>query len=64
MAQIKINEYSKNYSYNIGTSSYACVAMPITASWGPCYMPPEAAGVSEEQMLESIGLTRFPATQA
>lgn len=64
MAQIKINEYSKNYSYNIGTSSYACVAMPITASWGPCYMPPEAAGLSEEQMLESIGLTRFPATQA
>ena len=64
MAQIKINEYSKNYSYNIGTSSYACVAMPITASWGPCYMPPEAAGVSEEQMLESISLTRFPATQA
>lgn len=37
MAEIVINEISQNYAYNIGNSSYATVAMPITASWGPGY---------------------------
>lgn len=40
MAQIVINEISQNYSYNIGTNSYATVALPISASWGPGYFNP------------------------
>lgn len=35
MAQITINEISANYGYNVGTSSFATVALPITAQWGP-----------------------------
>ena len=42
MAQIVINEISQNYTYAIGTNSYATVALPITACWGPCYLDPEA----------------------
>ena len=41
MAQITINEISQGYSYNIGTSSYATVALPITSSWGPGYFNPD-----------------------
>lgn len=37
MAQIVINEISQNYTYNIGTHSYATVALPITSCWGPGY---------------------------
>ena len=37
MADILINEISQNYSYVIGDNSYCCVALPITASWGPAY---------------------------
>ena len=37
MADIVINEISQNYSYVIGDSSYCCVALPITACWGPAY---------------------------
>ena len=40
MAQIVINEYSKNYTYNIGATSFATVALPITACWGPGYFDP------------------------
>lgn len=65
MANIVINEISQNYTYNIGNSSYATVAMPITASWGPGY---SAELVSEAQdpygdTLENVLWTRFPATQ-
>lgn len=38
MADILINEISQNYSYVIGDNSYCCVALPITASWGPAYL--------------------------
>lgn len=41
MARITINEISKNYSYAIGTNTFATVAMPITASWGPGYFDPK-----------------------
>ena len=41
MAQITINEISQNYTYNTGASSYATVALPITASWGPGYFDPK-----------------------
>lgn len=79
MAQIVINEISQNYSYNIGTNSYACVALPITSCWGPGYFDPEtyfdsdpssgqshdhSGGVDLHQlMLDETSWTQFPATQ-
>lgn len=38
MANITINEYSATYAYNVGNNSFATVALPITASWGPGYI--------------------------
>lgn len=72
MAQIVINEISQNYTYNIGTHSFATVAMPITSCWGPGYFDPESyygdtLGSCEdprEYMLEHTAWQRFPATQA
>lgn len=68
MAQIVINEISANYTYNIGTSSYATVALPITSCWGPGYFDPEAeygslTGDNVSKMLEKTVWQRFPATQ-
>ena len=37
MANIVINELSSNYTYNVAGASYATVALPITAQWGPGY---------------------------
>ena len=64
MAQITINEISQNYTFNIGTSSFCTVALPITASWGPAYVDPASAGVDKETILENTVWQRFPATQA
>lgn len=65
MAQIIINEVSQNYTYNIGRNSFACVALPITACWGPGFFDYAEYGLtSEEEMLERTAWTRFPATQA
>ena len=65
MATIKINEISQNYTYNIGASSYATVALPITASWGPGYVDPDSVGVTtRDEVLETTVWQRFPATQA
>lgn len=64
MANITINEISQNYTYNIGNNSYATIALPITASWGPGFEDPSAAGVAGDEVLESITWSRFPATQA
>lgn len=71
MAQITINEISQNYSYSIGTNSFATVAMPITSCWGPGFFDPATfvpEGVDEENaaeyMLEHTAWQRFPATQA
>lgn len=64
MAQIKINEYSSDYSYNVGTSSYCTVALPITASWGPAFEDPAAAGKSLEAVKEAAAFNHFPSTQA
>lgn len=71
MAQIVINEISQNYSYNIGTNSYATVAMPITACWGPGFFDPKQEypeeidpSIATQQMLEHTVWQRFPATQA
>lgn len=73
MAQIVINEISQNYTYNIGTNSYATVALPITSCWGPGYFDPGAEYAAEtaasdgdkiQQMLEHTVWQRFPATQS
>lgn len=64
MAQITINEISQNYTYNIGTTSFATVALPITAMWGPAYMDPKTVGVSQDEVLEMINWQHFPATQS
>lgn len=63
MAQITINEISQNYTYNIGTSSYCTVALPITASWGPGYFDPDAQGKDVETVLENTVWERFEANQ-
>ena len=65
MAKITINEISNTYAYNIGASSFATVALPITASWGPGYVEPETlgAGVTRDDVLDTTVWQRFPATQ-
>lgn len=78
MATITINEISKNYSYSVGTSSFATVAMPITASWGPGYFNPDDYSSeckevdidkdwdieNHSDMLDRTVWQRFPASQA
>lgn len=64
MANITINEISSNYSFNIGTASYACVAMPITSCWGPYLdLSEHEDGESIDDILERTTWNRFPATQ-
>lgn len=63
MANIVINEVSQNYTYNIGSNSYAQVAMPITACWGPGFFDPDAYGIDKEDMLESTTWKSFPSTK-
>lgn len=63
MAQIIINEISQNYTYNIGSSSFATVALPITACWGPAFMKPESLGSTAVDQLEYLSWQKFPATQ-
>ena len=66
MPKITINEISQTYTYNIGTNSYATVALPITASWGPGYFDPATVtyASTRAEMLELTQWQRFPATQA
>lgn len=42
MANITINEISRTYNYAVGTNTFATVALPITAAWGPGYTDPSA----------------------
>lgn len=63
MAQITINEISKNYTYSAGNISFCSVALPITASWGPAFEDPASLGSSLEEVLESTVFQHFPATQ-
>lgn len=66
MAEIIINEISQNYTYNIGTTTYATVAMPITAMWGPAYMDPTSLlgdDATVDDVLEQTEFKHFPATQ-
>ena len=64
MANITINEVSQNYTYNIGNNSYATVALPMTACWGPGFEDAQATGIADDSALESVVWSRFPATQA
>lgn len=61
MASITINEISQTLSYVIGDSSYACVALPLTASWGPGYFDPDTVGKDKDIVLENTVWQRFPA---
>lgn len=63
MAKIVINEVSKNYSWSIGAASYATVALPITASWGPGFFDPDTLGMTLEDTLERTSWARYPANQ-
>ena len=78
MASITINEISKNYSYSVGTSTYATIALPITACWGPGYFDPNTLmnpckefqeketqdAENHSDMLDRTVWQRFPASQA
>lgn len=63
MADIIINEISQNYTYNIGANSFATVALPITASWGPGLVAVKPSDITDEK-LEEVVWKHFPATQA
>lgn len=74
MAQIVINEVSQNYSYAIGSNSYATVAMPIMSCWGPgyfngaTYLPlkketQDDYAAAANLMLEQTTWKHYPATQ-
>lgn len=65
MAKIVINEISSNYTYNIGSNSYATVALPITAAWGPCFYEEDSeSGKSKADVLDETVWEKFPANQA
>lgn len=65
MANITINEISQNYTYNIGNASYASVAFPITASWGPGYEYSNGTGLDlTSESIENSVWSRFAANQA
>lgn len=38
MPRITITEHSDTYSFQVRNNSYACIALPITACWGPAYI--------------------------
>lgn len=79
MSQIIINEISDNYTYNIGNSSYATVAMPMTSCWGPGFFDPNMISEDDsdpacvgdsgsleykiEAQLENTSWKRYPATR-
>lgn len=63
MAQIRVNEISQNYAYSVGTASFATVALPITASWGPGFVDPSTVGMDREDVLERTSWQRFSATR-
>ena len=63
MANITINEISQNYTYNVGTSTFATVAVPITSCWGPAFQDPDSLGLSLEDALERTTWNHFPSSQ-
>lgn len=63
MANIKVNEITRTYTYNMQNSDYCTVALPITACWGPAFEDPDSLGIDAATELENVGWSRFPATQ-
>lgn len=63
MANIVINEISQNYTYNIGASTFATVAFPITACWGDGFFDPVSTGIPVEDALDKAIWKEFPANQ-
>ena len=72
MPNIVINEISQNYTYNVGDSQFATVAIPITASWGPALTSGtiDASGITKSdtsadlmQKFEDVAWTKFSANQ-
>ncbi len=63
MANIKVNEITKNYTYDMRDVNYCTVAMPITACWGPAFEDPDSLGTDVATELENTGWIRFPSTQ-
>ena len=63
MADIKINEFSSDYSYNVGTASFCTVALPITASWGPAFEDPASVGKTLNAELEATAFSHFASSQ-
>lgn len=63
MANIKVNEITRTYTYSIQNSDYCTVALPITACWGPAFEDPDSLGIDVATELENSGWSRFPATQ-
>lgn len=55
MADIRINEVSSNYTYNIPNSQYAMVALPITAQWGPEFDYQDYTTVADSPSTHSVG---------
>lgn len=70
MANIVINEVSANYNFNVASSSYCTVALPITASWGPGFSDSQTTGFKddnssqEDDPLEGVVWSKFPSTQS
>lgn len=63
MANIKVNEISRQYAFRMVGTEYCTVALPITASWGPAFEDPDSLGIDVATELENTGWIRFPATQ-
>ena len=63
MAEIIINEISQNYLYNVGDTSFATVALPITASWGPGLFAKLPEDITEDD-LDALQWNHFTANQA
>lgn len=63
MANITINEISQNYTYSTGNNSFATVALPMTACWGPGFFNSELKGDDLDERLETTTWEKFPATR-
>ena len=73
MPNIVINEISQTYAYNVGNNSYATVAIPITASWGPSLTQSDfkdvalTSSATSKQIMEQfegVKWNHFPSSQA
>lgn len=63
MANITINEISQNYTYSTSNNSFATVALPMTACWGPGFFNSQLSGDDLAENLETTTWEKFPATR-